>query len=117
MIMYEEMRLKKNGVVVRVYDITDGMATIFDPALYQQQNNGWVKLNASKLVPMGFPINCDEYISKTKKNKAKSRMKLVNATWQTTDGIFWEHKEIESAISHEIELMEKESKKENTNND
>jgi hypothetical protein len=114
--MYEEMRLKKNGVAVRVYDITDGMATIFDPALYQRQNNGWTKVNTSKLVPMDFPINCDEYISKTKKNKAKSRMTLVNTSWQTTDGIIWGHDDIEGAIAHELELMEEESKKENTNN-
>ena len=36
--LYEKMRLKKTGETARVYDITDGVSTIFDPSLYQRQN-------------------------------------------------------------------------------
>lgn len=59
--LYEEMRLKKTGETVRVYDITDGVATIFDPSLYQRQNNGWAKVKASQVVPMDFPLNSKGY--------------------------------------------------------
>lgn len=75
--LYEEMKLKKSGMIVRVYDVTDGMATIFDPNLYQNQNNGWKIIKISNLIPMDFPINNKDYVSKTKKNKAKDRMQLL----------------------------------------
>ena len=107
--LYEEMRLKKTGEVVRVYDITDGTATIFDPSLYLRQNNGWAKVKASQVVPMDFPLNSKDYVSKTKKNKAKARMQLLNATWRTTDGGLWSHLDLDAAIDHEITLMESEA--------
>lgn len=106
--LYEEMRFKKTGEVVRVYDITNGVATIFDPSLYQKQNNGWTMVKASQVVPMDFPLNSRDYISKTKRNKAKSRMQLLNATWRTTDGRLWNHSDITSAVKHELKLMESE---------
>lgn len=101
----EEMRLKKNGVVVRVYEIQDGRAYIFNPEAFQKVNNGWESVKLSQLVPMDFPINSKEYISKTTKNKAKNRMKLMDAIWKTSDGIEWKHENIQEAIQHEIELM------------
>lgn len=104
--LYEEMRLKKNGQVVRVYNISEGMATIFNPEMYQKVNNGWDRIKVSNVVPMDYPVNSDEYVSKTKKNKAKSRMQLVDAAWRTTDGIEFKHENIEEAIAHELELME-----------
>ena len=106
--LYEEMRFKKTGEVVRVYDITNGVATIFDPSLYQKQNNGWTMVKASQVVPMDFPLNSRDYVSKTKRNKAKSRMQLLNATWKTTDGRLWNHSDIDTAVQHEVELMENE---------
>jgi hypothetical protein len=54
---------------------------------------------------MDFPINNKDYISKTKKNKAKDRMKLIEATWQTSDGNLWNHSDIDSAVEHELFLM------------
>ena len=110
--LFEEMRFKKTGEVVRVYDITDGIATIFDPSLYQKQNNGWTKVKVSQVVPLDFPINSANYISKTKKNKAKARMQLVDATWETSDRVLWSHCALEDAIAHEIELMDKERRNE-----
>ena len=107
--LYEEMRLKKTDETVRVYDITDGVAIIFDPSLYQRQNNGWAKVKASQVVPMDFPLNSKEYVSKTKKNKAKARMQLLDATWRTTDGRLWNHSDIDAAVDHELALMESEA--------
>lgn len=107
--LYEEMRLKKTGEVVRVYDITDGVATIFDPSLYQKQNNGWSKVKASQIVPLDFPLNSKDYVSKTKKNKAKARMQLLDATWRTTDGRLWNHSDLDAAVDHELGLMESEA--------
>lgn len=106
--LYEEMRLKKTGEIVRVYDVTDGIATIFDPSLYQRQNNGWTKVKVSHVVPRGFPLDNKGYVSKTKKNKAKARMQLLDATWRTTDGMVWDHSKIDAAVEHELKLMNNE---------
>lgn len=104
--LYEEMRMRKSGNVVRVYDISNGVATIFNPEMYQKNNNGWVNVKVSQLVPMDFPADCREYVSKTRKNKAKSRMRLVDAVWEASDGTVWEHKDIDKAIQHELEIMD-----------
>lgn len=108
--LYEEMRMRKNGIVVRVYDISNGIATIFNPEMYQKNNNGWMNVKISQLIPLDFPFNNKEYVSKTQKNKAKSRLQLVDAVWQTTDDVLWEHKNIENAIQHELEIMKCENK-------
>ena len=106
--LYEEMRLKKSEQVVRVYSIQDNMALVFDPERYKKQNNGWEKVKVSSLVPLDYPVNSDQYISKTQKNKARQRMWLTSAIWLTTDGKEWAHEDYEEAINHEIELMKRE---------
>ena len=106
--IYEEMYMKKGGHLVRVYDITDGMATIFDEYLYQKQNNGWAKVKVSTLVPAGYPLDSKNYVSKTRRNKAKARMHLVEAVWQTTDGLTFQHENLDVAINHELAIMERE---------
>lgn len=105
--LYEEMRLRKTGETVRVYAINppENIATIFSASQYTKTNNGWQKIKLSQLVPMDFPINNKDYISKTKKNKAKDRMKLIEATWQTSDGNLWNHSDIDAAVEHELFLM------------
>ena len=35
-------------------------------------------------------------------------MQLLDATWRTTDGRLWNHSDIDSAVEHELELMENE---------
>ena len=101
------MRLRKTGETVRVYAInpSENIATIFSASQYTKTNNGWQKIKLSQLVPMDFPINNKDYISKTKKNKAKDRMKLIEATWQTSDGNLWNHSDIDAAVEHELFLM------------
>ena len=105
--LYEEMRLRKTGETVRVYaiDPSENIATIFSTSQYTKTNNGWQKIKLSQLVPMDVPINNKDYISKTKKNKAKDRMKLIEATWQTSDGNLWNHSDIDAAVEHELFLM------------
>lgn len=105
--LYEEMRLRKTGETVKVYaiDPSENIATIFSTSQYTKTNNGWQKIKLSQLVPMDFPINNKDYISKTKKNKAKDRMKLIEATWQTSDGNLWNHSDIDAAVEHELFLM------------
>jgi hypothetical protein len=110
---YVEMQLKPSGEIVKVYDITDGQATIWSDLQFQQCNGGWVKIKVNRLVPPGYPLNNKEYVSKTQKNKAKSRMHLEDATWKTTDGELWKHENIDDAIAHELELMEKEKNETN----
>lgn len=108
MLIYEEMRIKKPGNVVRVYNITDGIATIFNPEMYFKVNNGWQKVKVSLLVPIDFPVDSADCVSKTKRNKAKERMVLVDAIWRTSDGVEWKHSEIEEAILNEVAIMEAE---------
>lgn len=106
---YFEMRRKKDEAVVRVYAISnDGIATIFEPGDYKSRGNGWQKVSITKLLPLDMPLNHKEVITKTLKNKAKDRMKIVDATWETSDGQQWTHAEIENAVMHEIELMKNE---------
>ena len=109
MINYIEMKLRKTGETVRVYNFsTDGttyLATIYSPSLAgKQQGNGWQTVKVSALVPLDFWIE-DGFCSKTKKNKIKSRLKLISAEWQCTDGTVYTHEYLDDAIKHEAELM------------
>ena len=105
--LYEEMQLKPGGQTVRVYSIdTDYYATIFDPVKWMKDNSGWEKVRVSRLVPMGYELNNRDHVSKTRKNKAKSRLKLVEATWESTDGNRYDLAQLEEAIKHELDLME-----------
>ena len=113
--IYEEMRLKKSTNTVRVYSITGNTATIFDPEMHHKNNNGWKEVKLSQLVPMDFPLNGAEWTSKTKKNKAKSRLHIEDAIWVGSDGTRWMHSQMENAIAHELELMDKEINKEEVN--
>lgn len=106
-----EMRLRPSGDIVQVYDITDGMATIFNKAQFMTSDQGWQKIKVSKLVPMEFELHNTDTVSQTTKNKAKKRMHLEDATWKTSDGELWRHENIDDAIAHELELMEKEKNK------
>ena len=106
---YIEMKFRKTGETVRVYNFsTDGtssLATIYVPSLAgKQQGNGWQTVKVSALIPLDFWID-NSFCSKTKKNKIKSRLKLISAEWQCTDGTIYDHEHIEDAIQHEAELM------------
>lgn len=113
---YIEMKFRKTGETVRVYNFsTDGtssLATIYVPSLAgKQQGNGWQTVKASALIPLDFWVE-DGFCSKTKKNKIKSRLKLISAEWQCTDGAVYTHEYLEDAIKHEAALMGEEFKEE-----
>ena len=106
---YFEMKWRKTGETVRVYGVSvEGnisYATIFIPSLAGKQNgNGWQTVKMSALIPVDFWID-DGFCSKTKKNKIKSRLKLISAEWECTDGTVFTHEFIEDAIRHEATLM------------
>lgn len=106
---YIEMKFRKTGETVRVYNFsTDGnmsLATIYVPSIaVKQHGNGWQTVKTSALVPLDFWVD-DCFCSKTKKNKIKSRLKLISAEWQCTDGTVYDHEHIEDAISHEAKIM------------
>lgn len=120
---YIEMYSKQNKNNVRVYSFEavggKPMALIFNPnAINPNSNNPWSYVKVSSLVPLEFADMVKNNVSnsKTKRNKAKGRMQLIEATWQTSDGYLWDHKVIDDAIAHELELMEKE-KNETIQND
>ena len=110
---YFEMKKRKTGEIVRVYSIYENMAVIFSPGLYKANGNGWERLKLSQLIPMDMPLEHKDAISKTDQNKAKERMKIVTATWITSDGKLWNHTDMEESIAHEIELMRKEREEAN----
>ena len=116
MTSYVEMKLRKTGETVRVYnfsiDGTSSIATIYSPTLAgRQQGNGWQTVKVSALVPVDLCAD-DGFCSKTKKNKIKSRLKLISAEWQCTDGSVYTHEYLEDAIKHEAALMDEEFKEE-----
>lgn len=113
---YSEMIYRKTGETVRVYGISvencNSLATVFIPSLAgKQQGNGWQTVKTSALVPMEFWVD-GSFCSKTKKSKIKSRLKLITAEWQCTDGTVFTHEHLDDAIKHEAELMGEEYEKE-----
>jgi hypothetical protein len=107
---YFEMVLSKTGETVRVYGISTEngktLATIYRPSVagLGHPANGWQTVKITALVPPDFWMN-DSYCTKTKKNKIKSRLKLITAEWQCTDGTVFTHEHLEDAIQHEATLM------------
>ena len=107
---YFEMILRKTGEVVRVYGVSVesniSFATIYRPSIagLGQPTNGWQTVKMTALIPPDFWMD-DDFCSKTKKNKIKSRLKLISAEWQCTDGTVFTHEHIEDAIKHEAKLM------------
>lgn len=106
-----QMYYKDDNAIVEVYNFFEGGgALIFSPSLAGKQNgNGWIKVKVNKLIPIEYYNACEDksgFMSKTKKNKIKSRLTLTHATWTCTDGK--EYNNCEEAIAHENTLMEEE---------
>lgn len=114
---YFEMKFRKTGETVRVYNVCVdagvSYATIYSPNLAGKQGgNGWQTVKMGTLVPLDFWTD-DGFCSKTKKNKIKSRLKLITAEWQCTDGTVFTHEYLDDAIAYEAKLMGEEYEKEN----
>ena len=103
-----EMRMRKGGEVVHLYNIqiVDGTsyATIFNANMAKKSGNGWQTVKVSALLPLDFYME-KAFMSKIKVNKIKSRLKLISAEWQCTDGSVFTHEYLEDAIKHEAVLM------------
>lgn len=66
---------------------------------------GWQKVKLSNLIPEAYVSpGTGEYQSKTEKNRYKSRLQLVAATWRCTDGMEFDHTDLDYATEHEREL-------------
>ena len=110
---YFEMILRKTGETVRVYGIStengEAFATIYRPSIAGLGNpaNGWQTVKMITLIPPDFWIN-NGYCTKSEQNKIKSRLKLISAEWQCTDGTVYAHEHLEDAIQHEAKLMNEE---------
>lgn len=117
---YIEMYSKQVRGNVRVYSFATidnkAMALIFNPnAINPDHNNPWFYVKVGTLIPLEFAetMTKDVFVSKTKRNKAKGRMQILDATWRTSDGATWKYENIEEAIAHELGLMKKEKDEEN----
>jgi hypothetical protein len=112
---YFEMKLRKSGEIARVYHIDDdGLATIWTDHNYQKnQGYGWEKVKLTALMPIDYARYQDGLSpSKTQKNKAKERLKLIDAVWETTNGTRYSHADLGYAIAEELDLMKKENMEE-----
>ena len=107
----EKMWYRDKGQDVDVYNIdyANKTATCFSALMCQQQNgNGWFTVRLGKLVPYPYAENYKTSMSKTQRNKIKSMLTLTYAEWTCTDGAVFTHAQIEDAIQHQAQLMEKE---------
>ena len=103
---------RKNEIEVYAF-FENGKALIFDGEKAHKQNgNGWERVNISNLIPLD-QVLIDKWCSKSEKNKIKSKLRLVDATWETTDGKLFNHTDLENAIVWQKNLMENEEKGEN----
>lgn len=100
------LKYKSTGEEVEVYGFyeTGGRmrAVIFDYQEYDKSGNGWKNVGVSKLLPLDVEPRDIQTI-------ARSKVTLWQAFWSTTDGVRWPV--LEDAINHEIELMKKESER------
>lgn len=96
----------RNVEVHQFFD--DNTALVYDPYMASQQNgNGWQRRKLARLIPYPdadiFKLGIQ---SKTEYNKAKSKLKLLDAEWQTEDGLVFDHAHINDAVEHQLALMQ-----------
>jgi hypothetical protein len=106
-----EMYYKKDGCKVTVSSFFEnGTALIFSPSLAGKSNGaGFIKVKVNQLVPVDyFEEHSKTFISKTERNKIKSRLTLVSALWECSDKM--QYKSCDEAVEHERELIEKEKR-------
>lgn len=110
--MKEKMFFKRQNCIVDVYHYYEnGTVLIYSSvsAGSTQGQNGWEKVKIGQLVPLEYYEQYlkNGFMSKTEKNKIKSKLKLHSAEWETEDGLLYN--DIDEAIQHQKELMEKEN--------
>lgn len=113
----EIMYHRKNGKRYEVYDyITEGhtYAICYDTDQAGRCGQGWCKMRLKDLVPEAHANKTTgQFESKTERNKIKSKLTLVAATWRCTDGTLFDHSMIDDAIEYQKRLMESESECDN----
>ena len=105
-----KMFYKKDNCFVDVYKIFDNKtAMIFSPFIADKQNgNGWNIVKIGQLIPEEYyNMNLNSIITGNERSKIKKRLTLTHAEWTCTDGIVFNN--CDEAISHERELIKKES--------
>lgn len=102
---------KQTNCDVDVYEmnINDKNCLVYNPQLAGNQcGNGWQIVARKSLIPYPY---AETYkipsMTKTKYNKAKSHLKLVEALWETTDGHQFCHENISEAVNYQMSLDEK----------
>lgn len=109
-----EMKKKKNGNIVHVYNFSvspegkHSYATVWIPA-----ERRWETLSVSAIVPLDCHIasDGDGCNSKTERNKIKEKLTLDKAIWVCSDGTSFlslienHHEGLNEAIKHEKGLL------------
>ena len=109
----EVMYHRKSGERLEVYkiDVEHSVAIAYSMNMAGKQNgSGWTKVPIKYLIPAEhYSTEAKSFTSKSKLNKIKSRMKLVDAVWECEDGKRYTHDKINEAIEHQRTLMVGES--------
>lgn len=106
----EKMYFKKHNCLVHVYNIYQDkhlMALIWSPG-DTSNGSGWMKVRAKELLPMEYFNGSSGFESKSYRNRIKSRLTLVKATWECTDGTQFDN--ANEAIEYEKQFYEAERK-------
>ena len=100
--MYDK---KSTNVVEAVDFYSDGTVLVYNPYL---NGGNWITIQRKRLIPADYAKELIEAKEKAKALYYKNRLTLVYAEWKTTDGHIYDN--LETAIQHEKEIMENESK-------
>ena len=101
---YIEMRIKKGGEVVRIYNIgisaegRKSFATIWRPS-----QNKFETIEMKNLVPLDYSFEDGSVASKSEKNKIKEELTLSHAEWTCTDGTVFNN--CNDAIEYQRKLL------------
>lgn len=103
-IMY--MKGSQKPLEVYGFDVEHGTALCFDPSIpASNKGSGWLKIQTKQLIPEKYVNKTDAtFMSQTERNQIKRQLRIVNATWECTDGQTYDHEHIEQAIAHQREI-------------
>ena len=107
----DKMYYKKVNRIVDIYKVFDNKtALVFDELIADKQaGNGWAIVKMGQLIPIEYYENHKTAVNTALRKEIKNRLVASQTFWKSTDGkIFFD---IEEAILHEKEIMEKENEK------
>ena len=101
----EVMYHRKNGKRYEVYDYIAGehiTVICYDTELAGRTGQGWCRMRLKDLIPEAHANKfTGQFESKTERNEIKSKLKLIAATWECTDGTVYDHSQLDKAIEHQ----------------